>query len=228
MGYGVAANDFIPGEPIEKLCPNAELFIKNDQNLGYGRAINKLFLSLTDLPEYVGILNTDLTWSEGTFESILRFMDYSNDVVMCSPRIVDLAGNLQYLCKQYPTILGLMSRRYIPKNLKPPALFRYDRWYTMQDNDYNTIFDVPYLTGCCMVVRSEVFSLNSGFDERFFLYLEDADLTRSISQFGRCVHFSGASVVHTWGRGNYRSFRLAIVNIYSALLYFLKWGPRFW
>ena len=140
VGYGVAANDFIPGEPIEKLCPNAELFIKNDQNLGYGRAINKLFLSLTDLPICRNIEYGSYMVGRN-LESILRFMDYSNDVVMCSPRIVDLAGNLQYLCKQYPTILGLLSRRFIPKNLKPPALSRYDRLYTMQDNDYNTIFD---------------------------------------------------------------------------------------
>ena len=79
-----------------------------------------------------------------------------------------------------------------------------------------------------MVIDSSIFINSGGFDERYFLYLEDADLTRKLSSFGRCVHFPCASVTHKWGRGNHKDLRLSIVNIISACKYFLKWGLTLW
>ena len=98
----------------------------------------------------------------------------------------------------------------------------------MADSSYDDQFDVPYLSGCCMVMQSKPFLQIGGFDERYFLYLEDADLTREMSSWGRCQHFSAASVVHSWGRGNYKSLRLMVVNVQSAWRYFCKWGWAFW
>jgi len=65
-----------------------------------------------------------------------------------------------------------------------------------------------------------------GFDSRYFLYLEDADLTRSMATIGRTIHLPIASVIHYWGRGNYRSWWLVLVNLHSAWIYFRKWGLR--
>ena len=98
----------------------------------------------------------------------------------------------------------------------------------MSNKDYNAIFDAPYLSGCCMVIRTSSFISIGGFDERYFLYLEDADITRSLSGVGRCLHFPRVSVVHSWGRGNYKSFRLLFVNLISSFKYFLKWGLKVW
>jgi GT2 family glycosyltransferase len=94
----------------------------------------------------------------------------------------------------------------------------------MADQDDQQVFDVPYLSGCCMLIKREAFEKISGFDERYFLYLEDADITRSLAQHGRCVHLPVAGVVHGWGRGNYRKLGLMLVNIVSAWRYFRKWG----
>ena len=79
-----------------------------------------------------------------------------------------------------------------------------------------------------MLARSDAFQRVGGFDERYFLYLEDADLTRSLAQQGRCVHLPVAGVVHGWGRGNYRNLRLMVVNLISAWRYFAKWGLSLW
>jgi GT2 family glycosyltransferase len=98
----------------------------------------------------------------------------------------------------------------------------------MADADYNQPFQVPYLSGCCMLFRSETFEAVGGFDERFFLYLEDADLTRSLGMRGRTLHWPAASVVHHWGRGNHRSWKLTLVNFHSAWVYFRKWGLKLW
>ena len=98
----------------------------------------------------------------------------------------------------------------------------------MSEFDYNEVFEAPYLSGCCMIFRANSFYKIQGFDPSFFLYLEDADITRRLSSEGRCVHLPVAHIVHKWGRGNYRQNMLFLVNIISALIYFRKWGLAIW
>jgi len=224
IGYAVVVNDHCPGEPVDRLAADAELFLTSSQNDGYGRAVNRLVREITTLPPYLGVLNTDLSWSEGSFDVLLNWMKHHPDVALGVPQILDQHGQAQQLCKRHPTVLGLFSRRFWPGWLKPAWLKRYDRWYVMADQNYQGVFDVPYLSGCCMLARSDAFQAVGGFDERFFLYLEDADLTRSMARQGRCVHLPVAGVVHGWGRGNYRNLRLMVVNLMSAWRYFAKWG----
>lgn len=228
VGYAVVVNDYLPGEPVEQLADGADCFLPNVDNPGYGRAVNRLVAQLGEIPSYLGVLNTDLTWVEGTFEQLLGWLQQHPDVSLAVPQILDEAGKTQKLCKRHPTVLGLFSRRFLPDLLKPAWLKRYDRWYVMADNDYQQVFEVPYLSGCCMLMRSDDFRHIGGFDNRYFLYLEDADITRSLALKGRCVHLPVASVVHGWGRGNYISFRLLAANIMSAWRYFWKWGWALW
>jgi len=228
VGYAVVLNAYQPGDPVEKLAAGADCFLTNSDNPGYGRAVNRLAAVLGELPPYVGVLNTDLSWQPGTFERLLTWMEHHPDVSLAVPQILDPAGTPQKLCKQNPTVLGLFSRRFLPAWLKPGWLKRYDRWYVMADQNYEQVFEAPYLSGCCMLIRSEAFRRVGGFDERYFLYLEDADLTRSLASDGRCVHLPVAGVIHGWGRGNYRNLGLMAVNLVSAWHYFRKWGWALW
>lgn len=228
VGYAVVVNDHHPGEPVEQLAAGADGFLANPDNPGYGRAVNRLVAHLGQLPPYIGVLNTDLTWPGGTFEQLLGWLQQHPQVSLAVPQILDEAGSPQKLCKHNPTVLGLFSRRFLPDWLKPTWLKRYDRWYVMADQNNQEVFEAPYLSGCCMLIRSDAFRRVGGFDERYFLYLEDADLTRTLARDGRCVHLPVAGVVHGWGRGNYRNLGLMAVNLASAWSYFRKWGWALW
>lgn len=228
VGYALVVNDYRHGEAAEQLSNGADAILLNCDNPGYGTAVNRLVRQLPVLPPYLGALNTDLTWDVDCFPRLLRWLKAHLDVCLAVPQICNPVGDIQYLCKLHPTVLALLSRRFIPQRLKPSWLRAYDQHYVMRERDYQTVFDAPYLSGCCMLMRSQAFESCGGFDERFFLYLEDADLTRSLSQFGRCVHLPIASVIHGWGRGNYFSLRLMVVNLVSAWSYFWKWGWRLW
>ena len=228
VGYAVVVNDHHPGEPVEQLAAGADGFLANPDNPGYGRAVNRLVAHLGQLPPYIGVLNTDLTWPGGTFEQLLGWLQQHPQVSLAVPQILDEAGSPQKLCKHNPTVLGLFSRRFLPDWLKPTWLKRYDRWYVMADQNNQEAFEAPYLSGCCMLIRSDAFRRVGGFDERYFLYLEDADLTRTLARDGRCVHLPVAGVVHGWGRGNYRNLGLMAVNLASAWQYFRKWGWALW
>ena len=229
VGYAVVVNDYNPGESVDLLFEKADCILCNHDNPGYGRAVNRLFVELGQIAvPYIGVLNTDLTWDAGTFEELLAWMNLHPRVSLAVPQILDQSGQQQKLCKQNPTLLGLFSRRFIPNSLKPSWLKRYDRWYVMAEQNYDDVFEVPYLSGCCMLIRSEDFRRTGGFDEQYFLYLEDADITRNLAREGQCVHLPVGNVVHGWGRGNYRDFRLAAVNLISAWKYFCKWGWSLW
>jgi GT2 family glycosyltransferase len=228
VGYAVVVNDHHPGEPVEQLAAGADGFLANSDNPGYGRAVNRLVAHLGQLPPYIGVLNTDLTWPGDTFEQLLGWLQQHPQVSLAVPQILDEAGSPQKLCKRHPTVLGLFSRRFLPDWLKPAWLKRYDRWYVMSDQNYQEVFEAPYLSGCCMLIRIDAFRRVGGFDERYFLYLEDADLTRTLARDGRCVHLPVAGVVHGWGRGNYRNLGLVAVNLASAWHYFRKWGWALW
>lgn len=230
IGYAVVANEHRAGEPVDLLAPSAILFLPLATNTGYGRAVNAVVRDLATngtIPPFLGALNTDLAWEPGSIETLLDWLGTHHEVVLAVPRLLDPAGREQHLCKQHPTILGLFSRRFMPERIKPAWLRSYDHWYVMADCDYSQVFDVPYLSGCCMLMRSAAFMAVGGFDESFFLYLEDADLTRSMARLGRTVHLPLAPVIHHWGRGNHSSLRLTFVNLHSAWLYFSKWGWKF-
>jgi GT2 family glycosyltransferase len=62
------------------------------------------------------------------------------------------------------------------------------------------------------------------FDERFFLYAEDTDLSRRIHQQFETLYFPGAEISHVHARGSYKDFGLTFHNIKSASQYFNKWG----
>jgi GT2 family glycosyltransferase len=228
IGYAVVVNDYQPGEPVELLASDAEAFLANIDNPGYGEAVNRLVAGLTVLPPYIGVLNTDLTWQAGTFQVLLQWLSCHPDVSLATPKIIDQNGEMQMLCKQNPTVLGLFSRRFVPSWLKPAWLKRYDRWYVMADCNYQHAFDVPYLSGCCMLMKSDAFVEVGGFDPGYFLYLEDADITRKMSARGRCMHLPLSSVTHVWGKGNYVKIGLVFVNLASAWHYFWKWGWALW
>lgn len=228
IGYALVVNDHHPGEAVERLAPGADAVLFQRHNPGYGRAVNRLVAQLGPLPAHIAVLNTDLRWRSGSFEALLDWLQDHPEVSLAVPRIVDPQGVGQKLCKQHPTLLGLCSRRFLPERFKPAWLQRYDRWYVMADRDYDQVFEVPYLSGCCMLINSEAFCRVGGFDEQYFLYLEDADLSRCLAAQGLCLHVPVAAVEHGWGRGNYRSLKLMLVNLISAWLYFRKWGWALW
>ena len=228
IGYSVVVNDHQPGESIDQLASHADHYLPCRDNPGYGEAVNRLMRQMPEIPTYIAVMNTDLTWSPDCFPGLLAWLRAHQDVTLAVPQIRNADGEVQKLCKQDPTVLGLLSRRFIPAWLKPAWLKRYDRWYVMAEMDYDAVFDVPYLSGCCMLMRRDAFIEVGGFDSSFFLYLEDADLTRRLRRFGRCVHLPVQFIRHDWGRGNYQSLRLVLVNLHSAWLYFSKWGWRLW
>jgi GT2 family glycosyltransferase len=96
--------------------------------------------------------------------------------------------------------------------------------FELRDMDLNRILSVPYLSGCFMLVRRAVLDRIGGFDERFFMYFEDLDLTRRIHRVSQTVYYPAVSITHRHEKGSYKSLRLLYCGLESAVRYFSKWG----
>lgn len=202
-------------------------YIKLNSNVGFGAAHNiALLKAIESGSRYHLILNPDIYFENGTLEKILNYMDINLEFGHLMPQVLYPTGEIQYLCKKNPTVFDLFARRFLPKSVQKLFERRMAR-YDYQDRDYNQImYDIPYLSGCFMFLRTETLKKVGYFDERIFMYIEDADLTRRFLAMSRTVYYPEVSVFHHFERGSYKSWKLTWYSIHGALVYFKKWGLR--
>lgn len=96
--------------------------------------------------------------------------------------------------------------------------------FELRHSNYDKIMDVPYLSGCFMLFRTSSLRRIGLFDERFFMYPEDIDITRRMHAEFRTVFFPGATIVHDHARESYKSASALWVHLYNLAKYFNKWG----
>ncbi len=195
-------------------------------NVGYGRGHNAIFAS-TDCDIYV-VCNPDILVEKDFFARTIDFLHANPGVGIMSPRMTFSDGTLQYPNRRHPTLFDLALRRFLPTALQGPFRARMAR-YEMADVGYDRSVDVPFCSGALMVCRADVHARVGGFDDRYFLYFEDADLSRKYQAAGwRTVYNPDVMVVHGWQRAAHKSLRMALVFAHNALRYFNKWGWQLW
>lgn len=199
--------------------------IFNDENIGYGAGHNiALRESLALGASYHLVINPDIRIQEGSLESIKCFMDTMPDIGQLMPKVHYPNGNIQKLCKLLPTPADLFARRFLSKSA---WLKRKAEIYELKGFGYNRVFDVPTLSGCFMFLRASVLKRTGLFDERFFMYMEDVDLTRRIHQVAKTVFYPNVSIIHDYQKASYSDPKLLKYHISSAVKYFNKWGWLF-
>lgn len=114
-------------------------------------------------------------------------------------------------------------RRFIPGFLKGKLQLRLDQ-YELKHKNYDEVMEVPNLSGCFMFLRMEVLKIVGLFDESFFMYLEDTDLSRRINLQFQTIYYPKVSIIHQYEKGSYKSLKLLKYHIVSAFRYFNKYG----
>jgi GT2 family glycosyltransferase len=210
----------------ERLSSFEDVLISDSgANKGFGAGHNFGFATVSDGSDIHLVINPDIIVHKGAIEAMVDYMEQRPEVGLLAPKIVDEHGNIQYLCKRFPSMLVLFGRRFMPKLLLETAFMkRAMDAYQMKDHDYNTIIEPPCISGCFMMFRSQLFEELLGFDERFFLYFEDFDISLRAHQISRAVYFPHATVTHKWRGGSRQSFKLVKIQIRSAVRFFNKWG----
>jgi GT2 family glycosyltransferase len=142
------------------------------------------------------------------------------------PKVVYPDGSTQYLCKLIPTPVDLIFRRFLFGPLKALARKKAEQ-FELRFTGYNCEMDVPYLSGCFMLFRSSALKKVGLFDDRFFMYPEDIDITRRMHSQYRTVFFPKATIVHDHAKESYKNKKMLWIHITNLIKYFNKWGWAF-
>lgn len=194
-------------------------------NLGFGAGHNAALSLLRDSKYHI-VINPDVYFDSGPIEKLFTYMEENEGVGLAMPKILYPNGSIQYLCKKLPTPFDLFLRRFVPAPLQT-VFDRRLAHYEFRHTDYNQVRPVPCLSGCFMFLRRDAFARVGGFDERFFMYMEDVDLSRRIAREYKTMYVPLAEVYHEYARGSYAVGTLRAYHIKSAITYFDKWGWLF-
>lgn len=189
------------------------------RNVGFGAGHNAVLSRLDSV--YHAVVNPDITLDEDAIGKLCAFLDAHPDVVMATPQLLFPDGTPQYTAKRAPGFLSLLARQVPLKCLK-----KTEEHYLMLDEDLTIAREIDFCTGCFFVIRTEAFRQMGGFDEGYFMYVEDADLTRKAQRYGKVCFTPCTHVYHAWHRSPNKSLKPFLMQISSMLRYWRKWGFR--
>jgi GT2 family glycosyltransferase len=204
-------------EAVRARFPRVRL-VANPENIGFGRACNQGARE-TSAP-FLLFLNPDATLGPGALEALVRLLETRPRVGIVGPRTRSSNGDIQVSTgadlslasewRQRRLVLGVFGR-------DPRALAEADARHAAEHAP-------GWVSGACLLARRDAFEAVSGFDERFFLYEEDADLCRRVRAAGWQVLFTPvAEATHAKGRSMARTPERARLEYHrSHLLYYRK------
>ncbi|AMV43441.1 glycosyltransferase family 2 protein [Paraburkholderia caribensis] len=192
-------------------------------NIGYGCGHN---LAIENSPySFHLVLNPDIELDARALASAVDFLDAHPEAGLLTPRIGDDAGQLQFLCRRYPTLVDLFVRGFLPARARRLFDRRLAR-YEMRDliNERDTVWDPPIVSGCFMVFRTTVLKTLAGFDSRYFLYFEDYDLSLRAHEVTRVVYAPVVRVLHHGGGAARKGSAHIRMFVSSAFKFFNRFG----
>lgn len=204
-------------ELIRREFPEVIIF-ENSKNIGFGGGHNRVLECLDS--RYHFVINPDILVTQNVFEELTDYLECHRDVAMITPKIMNEDGTEQLLPKRNPRIRYVIISKFKP--------FKYLRKiYTREVDNLDEATDIDFCTGCFFGIRTSVFKHLKGFDERYFMYMEDADLSRMVRRKHRIIFYPQIFVYHKWSRENTRSIRGILRWLCSMVKYFTKWGWKF-
>jgi GT2 family glycosyltransferase len=199
-------------------------YIWGHGNIGYGAGNNiAIRESVKDCSEYHLVMNSDVYFNDGTLENILAYMDEDSTIGQLLPQVLYPDGKLQYLCKLIPTPLDLLSKRFLPNKYKKKKPSKF----LLEFTDYQKPMNVPYLSGCFMFFRVSALKEVGLFDERFFMYPEDIDITRRMHKHYKTMYYPNETIIHVHAAESYKSIKMLFIHASNMIKYFNKWGWLF-
>lgn len=195
-------------------------YIPND-NVGYGRAHNMALRQSIDKGQsYHLVLNSDVSFDPAILTRIAGYMNEHPDVGTLQPAIFYPDGRPQYTCRLLPTPVDLLARRFLPEKWVEKRNYRY----LLQQSDRAHTLDLPQHQGSFMFLRVDALKEVGLFDERFFLYGEDVDLTRRLHEKYKTIFWPEVSATHKHKEESYSKFRPLWIHMVNLFRYFNKWG----
>jgi GT2 family glycosyltransferase len=196
------------------------IFFCSPENLGFARACNAGLERATG--KYILFLNPDTLLAEDSFRNCIRFFESHPDCGALGVKMIDGSGRfLKESKRSFPGPLTSLYKLFGLSRLFPRSSI-FSR-YHLGHLDKNSTHEVDVLAGAFMMIRREVLEKTGGFDEKFFMYGEDVDLSYRIQKSGfRNYYTADTTIIHFKGESTRRGSLNYVRMFYSAMSLFVK------
>jgi len=198
----MADNGSTDGTPEEALqrYPNARL-LRTGRNVGYGTAVNRAVAEITPESEFVVVANPDVQWGPRSIDVLLEAAERWPRAGSLGPLIRDPDGSVYPSARHLPSLIrGGMHAVVGPFWKSNPWTVEY-----RQERTEPSERPVGWLSGSCLLLRRSAFDQVSGFDKRYFMYMEDVDLGDRLRKAGwQSVYVPSAEILHDKGHATGR------------------------
>jgi GT2 family glycosyltransferase len=215
--------DNSPSDDLKILITDSRIeYIHNPANPGFGASHNVAIQKAMEMgSKYHFIVNPDIYFEGDVITLMVEYMASDATIGMMMPQILNEDGTIQNLPKLLPSPFSILKRK-----LKKPAraFQKFINEYELREVPKGTIYNAPVLSGCFTLLNLDAIKKVGMYDDAFFMYFEDWDLSRRIHQHYKTIYFPKVSVVHEYESGANKNKKLFKIFVNSAITYFNKWG----
>tara|TARA_R110001599_G_scaffold353463_1_gene592965 strand:+ start:8749 stop:9606 length:858 start_codon:yes stop_codon:yes gene_type:complete len=194
------------------------------ENRGFGAGHNVSIAQLES--EFHLVLNPDAELAEEALSVGLSSLQEDQSIVLLSPKVRGEDDAQEFLCKRYPSLLVLLLRPFAPRLIRRifrKRLYRYEMRDVCSENQEA---DILLASGCFMLVRTMSLQSVGGFNDKYFLYFEDFDLSIRLASQGRLVFNPAIQIVHHGGYAARKGLQHVKYFIRSGFTFFREHGWR--
>ena len=193
-------------------------YIYSNKNLGFGKGHNSILHKLSSENKFHLILNPDVSFHPEILEKLVLKIESNESISMIAPRVLNTNNELLYTARRYPSLFELIFR-FLGIFKKFTTIGEY------KNQNHKQSFSPDFVQGSFMLFKTEDLLQLKGFDNRFFMYMEDVDICKRIDQLGKIkLFYPKVEITHTHRKGSSKELRLFFIHISSIIKYFMKWG----
>jgi GT2 family glycosyltransferase len=215
--------DNSPKEDLKDLFKDERIiYLHNPTNPGFGASHNiAINLSIKAGNDYHFVVNPDVYFDRDVIIRMVDYMKSDQTVGMMMPEVLNTDGSVQFLPKLLPNPFWIFKRKFL-KTVKVNSDFINN--YELRNIPKSKVYNAPILSGCFSLLNLQAVKEVGGYDDRFFLYFEDFDLSRRIHAKYKTIYYPLVSIFHAYESGANKKIKLFKIFIASAICYFNKWG----
>lgn len=193
--------------------------IRNEHPFGFAR--NNNIGAAQASGKYILILNPDIILSPGTIDGLHRFLESHAEAGIVAPRLENPDGSLQFSVRRFPTLRILLSR--ILTRGDDSSDDRQVQSYLLKDLPHDRPTPIDWCMGASFLIPSTLYRQLAGFDEGFFLYVEDMDLCYRCWQSGHpVIYLPTSAMTHVHQRSSMHFNKKTYIHLRSFWHFFYK------